>query len=177
MLASVKPDSPLATTNRFAALRLQLMASEQAERLGKNIRRARLAAGLNQRELADKLGPATSNQHVSNWERAVNKPSERNLGRIAEALSKPIAWFYEDHEQPATPTPDLMAALANGGQSQLDRVEEKLDAILEHFGISLLADPGEEFERELEAADAPSVRPAGSNATGVPARRRANRGR
>lgn len=88
------------------------MAKEHAERIGKRLRKRRLELGLNQREVADRMkNPAVSNQHVSNWERGVYKPSDENLSDIAQALELDgVAYFYAD--EPRTDTPDLMGALS-----------------------------------------------------------------
>lgn len=130
MAASVKPTTNFVTTERLAALRLQLMAGELASQIGARIRQARLAAGMKQGELAAKIGSdAVNNQRVSDWERGVHKPSERYMRQIAEALERDLSWFYED-DVVANGTADLMGALSPRDQSQLDRIEEKLDEIL-----------------------------------------------
>lgn len=65
--------------------------------VGANIRRARESAGLNQRELAAKLGGKLTNQSVSDWERAVVRPSDENLTRVATVLGHEFAWFFMSH--------------------------------------------------------------------------------
>lgn len=65
------------------------------QRLGTNIRAARLSAGLKQRELAGLAGVDVIT--VSRWERGAHSPSEANLAAMAGALGRDIGWFYVDH--------------------------------------------------------------------------------
>jgi transcriptional regulator with XRE-family HTH domain len=111
-------------TAQLEALRLQLMASEIAVRIGERLRARREELGLNQRELADRMPAAVSNQHVSNWERGVYKPSERYLEKLAEALDVDVSYFYARDDEPRE-TPDLMGAFSGDG----DGVEERLESI------------------------------------------------
>lgn len=50
-----------------------------------NFRKARIASGLSQKEIAISLG--VSNPTVSNWERGERIPAGKNLKRLAELLS------------------------------------------------------------------------------------------
>jgi transcriptional regulator with XRE-family HTH domain len=137
MAASVKLPTDFGTTDRLGALRLQLMAGELASRIGARIREAREDSGINQRQLADRIpSDAVNNQRVSDWERGVNKPSDRYMKMIATALDRPVGWFYS--EAPAD-TPDLMETLNGNGPSQLDRIEEKLDGLLEELNRTVAA--------------------------------------
>lgn len=67
-----------------------------ARLVGANIRAARKAADLKQRELAAALD--ISPQHLSDWERGDYKPSDTNLLRLASALEKEFAWFFVDRQ-------------------------------------------------------------------------------
>lgn len=69
--------------------------------MGKNLRAAREAAGLTQRDLAAQLGGKVDTQYVSNWERGVYRPNDQYLVKLAEVLGYEVAWFYGD---PATQT-------------------------------------------------------------------------
>ena len=62
---------------------------------GERVRRARLDIGLKQEELAEILG--TSQAVVSNVENGVSAISVPDLPRWAEALHKPIMYFYDEH--------------------------------------------------------------------------------
>jgi transcriptional regulator with XRE-family HTH domain len=61
-----------------------------------NIRAARRSAGLTQHALAVAIGRGDA-MTVSRWERAEHRPSDESLVALAEALQRPIAWFYVDH--------------------------------------------------------------------------------
>jgi transcriptional regulator with XRE-family HTH domain len=131
MTTSVKSATSATTTERLARLRLQLVAGELGARVGARIRSLRQQRGLNQRELADKIGdPAVSNQHVSNWERGVYRPSDRYLGKIAAALDVDIAELMAPDRSPEDRTPDLMGALKTDDDSRLGRIEARLDEVL-----------------------------------------------
>lgn len=71
-------------------------ATTPKEILGRNIRRARLGAGLTQSALARAIG-VTESQTVSNWERARFKPTDENLAAICQITGHALAWFYVDH--------------------------------------------------------------------------------
>lgn len=65
-----------------------------------NIRAARAAAGLTQRQLAARVNGVDS-LAVSRWERAAMLPRPENFAALAAALGRDIAWFYTDHEAAA----------------------------------------------------------------------------
>lgn len=101
------------------------MAGEVALRFGQRARQRRLELGLKQREVAERMGGAVTKQHISDWERGYNEPSDRYKLQLVEALAVPdVSWFYE---APNAPTPDV---LAGRGGSQLDRIEANIDEIL-----------------------------------------------
>lgn len=68
-----------------------------AATVGGNIRAARAAAGLTQKQLGAMVNDSDG-MAVSRWERAVNHPSHENLIALASALGLDIAWFYTDHD-------------------------------------------------------------------------------
>jgi transcriptional regulator with XRE-family HTH domain len=81
------------------------MSSSSATRsvattVGRNIRIARLRAGLTQNDLAIELSIA-GGMTVSNWERGVALPSAGNLMALAELFSCNLASFYAEEEQAA----------------------------------------------------------------------------
>lgn len=55
------------------------------------IKKARKERGLNQRQVGAMLGIAANN--ISFWERGINKPSTRNLKKLADALNVSIDWL------------------------------------------------------------------------------------
>lgn len=134
------------------------MATELALRVGRRIRQARKAAGLNQRQLAEKIGEPIDGQRVSDWERGVHKPSDRYMAKIAAALGRDEAWFYREVDE-ADEAPDLLGALGRGDHGQLDRIEAMLIALCEHAGIT--DDPAEAIRQRLQAeAERHAERPA-----------------
>lgn len=65
--------------------------------IGRNIRLARLAAGLTQGELAGRVG-ASSLMAVSRWETGLHKPSDAFLVRLASVLGEDVSWFFVDRD-------------------------------------------------------------------------------
>lgn len=66
-------------------------------RIARNVKDARLLAGMTQSQLATALGLGDS-MTVSNWERGVFKPSDENLAALCQVLDRDLAWFYTDHD-------------------------------------------------------------------------------
>lgn len=75
------------------------MASQVTNRIGANLRAARAAAGLTQRQLAERIG--TDSFQVSRWERGANRPQDETLTALADALSIDLAAFYAEPERAA----------------------------------------------------------------------------
>ena len=68
--------------------------------VGDNVRAARMARGMTQRDLAAELGMDA--MAVSRWERGRVMPeSVATMPRLAAALDVPIGWLYTDHEEEA----------------------------------------------------------------------------
>ena len=65
--------------------------------VGRNIRVARLAAGLTQGQLAERVG-ATSLMAVSRWETGMHRPGDAFLIKLATELGREVAWFYTRHD-------------------------------------------------------------------------------
>lgn len=61
--------------------------------IGERIRAARKAAGLNQADLAARIG--VSQPSVANWESGVHDPRRLMLAKVAEALATPLEWLAE----------------------------------------------------------------------------------
>jgi transcriptional regulator with XRE-family HTH domain len=130
--------------------------TELSVRIGRRLAQARNDLGLKQREVAARMGidPPLDAQRISDWERGVNKPSERHMQALADALGKDVSWFYEDPD--AAPAPDLVGVLS--GAPRLDRIEAKLDRLID----LLEAQDQDDVEAELGADD----QPAAGTATG-----------
>lgn len=65
--------------------------------VGRNIRAARLAAGLSQSQLALRLDPPKDRTQIVRWEAGRIKPATRNLKALAYVLNRPWVWFLESH--------------------------------------------------------------------------------
>jgi transcriptional regulator with XRE-family HTH domain len=74
------------------------MSSEGKKKLGERVRRARLDADMKQSDLAEKLGISLG--VISNVETGVSTIDAPDLPRWAEALGKPIMFFYLGEDMP-----------------------------------------------------------------------------
>lgn len=99
---------------------------------GQVLRELRAQSRLSREKVAAEIGVTTKTLY--SWE---------NDGGIKIDNATRLAAFY-GVEDPAS----LVTRSTDGGD-QLDRIERKLDMLIDHFG---LIDHGEEFERELAAA-------------------------
>jgi DNA-binding XRE family transcriptional regulator len=66
---------------------------------GDRMRSRRLELGITQSELARALD--TDLMAISRWERGTSGPRARSALAVAQALGKPLAWFYETPEEVA----------------------------------------------------------------------------
>lgn len=57
-----------------------------------NVKAARKAKGLTQRQLGDKVGVDTLT--ISRWERGAVRPTIANLAALCKALDRDMAWFH-----------------------------------------------------------------------------------
>lgn len=64
--------------------------------LGRNVRKARLARGLSQEQLAFETEMKRS--YVSDLERGTRNPSVKAIARLATALGVEPAWLLEERE-------------------------------------------------------------------------------
>src|SRR5579871_6771411 len=70
--------------------------------VGSRVRLARLLAGRTQQWLAEKV--SLTFQQIQKYERGANRVSCSMLSEFAEALDRPVGWFFEDEDAvfPAT---------------------------------------------------------------------------
>lgn len=68
---------------------------------GDKIREARKAAGLTQRQLADKVN--VSNTSISNWEKNLSRPDPDTIQHLCWALNVQPNYFFSVEESPALP--------------------------------------------------------------------------
>lgn len=142
------------------------MASAYLERMGERIRNRREELHLSRAEVARRLPGKTNENAVYRWENGKHRPNDDTLQALANVLDTSMTYFLAD-EAVDEATPDLMATFSGG---QLDRVEAKLDAIIDHLGVKLPDELLSQLEAQLEAeADQRDAERSGNTA----ARRRA----
>lgn len=67
------------------------MNTFNAADLGQRVRKARLVAGLRQKDLADQL--KTSSSQVKRWEHGQVEPTITRLFQIADLTGSPVTWL------------------------------------------------------------------------------------
>lgn len=122
--------------------------------LGEKIRRARMEAGLSQRQLA---GEEITRNMLSLIENGTAKPSVKTLRYLAARLEKPLGYFLEDWEQPDP----------GRGWESLRQAARALEEGRDRYAANLLEQaesPGEDFLRrkllllaKLPGADIPAL--------------------
>lgn len=71
--------------------------------VGRRIQELRLSMGLSRQELANRIG--VTHQQTQKYEKGINRISVGRLAVIAEALGKPITYFFEDLQNDNTELP------------------------------------------------------------------------
>lgn len=82
------------------------------EELGKRIKEARVAAGMTQRELADRIHLKNATD-VSRYERGVVEVPSHRIDLIAEATGRPRSFFTRDPSEPDAVDEDRIERLEN----------------------------------------------------------------
>lgn len=100
-----------------------------AKELGERIKAARADKGWKQRHLAAEVevDPMT----VSRWERGATTPDLDVLRLVASATDKPLSYFVD--APGAAAAADELAPRVERLEQSLERVESKLDALLERL--------------------------------------------
>lgn len=139
-----------------ATLLLQMAraAAQQAE-VAQRIRELR--GRMTQPAIAERVGVTLRAYQA--WEAGGGIGGE-NLARLAAAFDVTEEYILYGPDQDKPP------------RTQMDRVERKLDAILEHLGVSSPDDPAADLERELANAVATSSSHGASNGSAARAPRR-----
>ncbi len=75
--------------------------------IGRLIRERRVELGLNQQQLADRIGIAVQQQHK--YETGENRVAASRLVDISRELGVPVAWFFERAGAPAAPVENRRA--------------------------------------------------------------------
>lgn len=134
------------------------MAAEYLKRMGERIAAAREAKGWSQTKLAreveqlrrrDEPGAAhIEASSISRYERGKVEPTAEMKDYLAEALGVTVAHFLAPApDKSKTPEP-FAHGDGTGKLEQLDRIESKLNAVLEFLG----SDPDEEARRRYTKA-------------------------
>ncbi len=76
-------------------------ATSADRHVGARIRERRIMLGLSQQQLAQMIG--VTYQQAHKYERGLNRISAGRLYEIAQVLSVPISWFFEEMKAPGTP--------------------------------------------------------------------------
>jgi transcriptional regulator with XRE-family HTH domain len=99
-----------------------------AKELGERIKAARADKGWKQKHLAAEVEvePVT----VSRWERGATTPDLDVLRLVARATEKPLSYFVDEQAPAAGST---LAPRVERLEQSLERVESKLDALLERL--------------------------------------------
>ena len=114
--------------------------------LGERIYHARVAAGLNQQELAERVGVKLST--VAKWEADRSSPRANRINQLAGVLGVPMAWLLAG--------PDQSASLPHPSLNETMRIEGKLEAaeaLIDQLG-DLLKDIRQQtksIQKELDA--------------------------
>lgn len=122
---------------------------------GEVLRELRKKTGLSREKVAAEVGVTTKTLY--SWEMLDGGIKVENARRLAD--------FYG-----VVDAGTLIASSEEGGD-QLDRIEQKLDAILQHLGIS--SDPAAQFEAELAEAAAEAGQRAPGRGSGTAGAERA----
>lgn len=138
-----------------------LMASYQ-DRLAARIRAERKSRGLSREEAARLAG--ISFRQYQRWETGTSEPRDANLRQLAEAWDIPV-----DELRPPDPEHEEAAV-----RDQLDRIEDKLDAVLRALGVSdePLEPPARQAADAAERLAQRAEQTRRSSARGQPARKR-----
>ncbi|NIY78141.1 MAG: helix-turn-helix transcriptional regulator [Rhodobacteraceae bacterium] len=100
--------------------------------VGKRIRHRRWMVGMTQQQLAEKVG--IKFQQIQKYETGMNRVSASRLWDIAEALSVPVAFFFEGMD---APMPSQVAAQATEASVPADILADKeaLELVRSYYAI------------------------------------------
>jgi len=110
-----------------------------AENIARKIFLARKSADLSQSKFAKLLN--VSQNTISQWETNKREPDFRSLYEIAKLTGKPIAWFFENHddtptEKQTTPTHDNSAKIKKL-EEDIGMMKELCNALLDKLNIQI----------------------------------------
>lgn len=114
-------------TTESQRLTLLAMAAEFTERVGKRILAARLEMELTKAEVARRMLGKVDGSQIARWEKGLHMPSQSALEELARVLERDVSYFLVPEPEPGVG--DLLGALVTE-ETQLDRIERKLDEVL-----------------------------------------------
>jgi transcriptional regulator with XRE-family HTH domain len=85
------------------------LPNETSIAIGARVKDARVQAGLTQEALGNAIG--VTFQQIQKYERGTNRVASDRLPRIAEALGKPITFFYSAAASSIPPADDVLLTL------------------------------------------------------------------
>ena len=96
--------------------------------VGRRVRTQRLAKGLSQTELGERIG--VTFQQVQKYEKGTNRIGAGRLSRIAQTLETSVTYFFPSENEPAMPDADPdtspFALLSTSGAIQLVRAYSRI---------------------------------------------------
>ena len=112
--------------------------------LGERLKKARKAAGMTQRQLADKI--QVSNTSISNWENGFSYPDPDTIQHLCWALDIQPNYFFsvEPQEKPNTGDKNIIRIAGRDGSYREETLSDKGYAALMAF-LDLLPDAPEDL--------------------------------
>lgn len=144
------------TTRDAGRLRLASAMAKQAERVGERLTEAREALGVTRSEMAERFDETSvTDDYIYRWETGRVMPSEAYQAAIIEHYElDDLADLFggAKAKRPKKGKTPARVGAANGSanQAQLDRIEERLDAIVSAL-VPLLAEQEAQQLQSLEA--------------------------
>lgn len=98
--------------------------------VGKRLKEARIRVGLSQEQLGIQSGidEASASARMNRYERGTRSPTIELIGRIAQVLGLPVAYFYAEDDSEATLLVAFHVLSEEGKKSLLTKAQLLLDA-------------------------------------------------
>lgn len=101
--------------------------------LAKKLRMALAELGSNQSEIAKKMG--VSKAQISHWVAGDNKPSMESLNKLADALGKPVNYFFEQNGENITNGNSTINVNSTSENMRLTLLEKDLEILKQKVEI------------------------------------------
>nr|WP_315251300.1 helix-turn-helix transcriptional regulator [uncultured Duganella sp.] len=98
--------------------------------VGKRLKEARIRVGLSQEQLGVQAGidEASASARMNRYERGTRSPTIELIGRIAQVLGLPVAYFYSEDDSEATLLVAFHALSEDGKKTLLSKAQLLFDA-------------------------------------------------